>query len=119
VLESVETDSSFHTVMTRSLKNSNLIRVLGDFLYSLYLWPLVLYVMAENDVEEKFYTAYSSIRSVISIAMSVPNSPSLDVVHNFIYRKQSSSLVKNNVFTVTSEGHVVFTVHCRGPGNRV
>jgi len=27
--------------MTRSLKNSDLIRVPGDFLYSLYLWPLI------------------------------------------------------------------------------
>jgi len=34
VLKSVETDSSFHTVM----KNSDLIRVFRDLLYSLYLW---------------------------------------------------------------------------------
>jgi len=63
----------------------------------------------------------------MSIAMSLLNSPSL-VVHNFIYSKLSSSLVKNNVFTVTSEGplwlptprgHVRFIVHCRGPDNRV
>jgi len=33
MLKSVETDGSFHTVMTRSLKNSDLIRVPGDFLY--------------------------------------------------------------------------------------
>jgi len=52
--------------------------------------------MAENDAEEKFYTAYSSIRSAMSIAVSVPNA-SLDVVHNFIYSKPSSSLIKNSV----------------------
>jgi len=63
-------------------------------------------LMTENDAEEKFYTAYSLIRSVISIAVSIPNSSALDVVHNFIYRKPSSSLVKSNVFTVTSEGHL-------------
>jgi len=81
--------------------------------------------MTENDAEEKFYTVYSSIRSAISIAVSIPNSPSLDVVHNFIYRKPSSSLVKNNVSSEvaaaapTLRGHVAFTVLCCGPGNRV
>jgi len=64
---------------------------------------LVNVVMTENDTEEKFYTVCSSIRSVMSIAVSVLNSPSLNVVQNFIYRKPSSSLVINNVFTVMSE----------------
>jgi len=41
-------------------------------------------VMTENDAEEQFYSVYSSIRSVISTAVSVPNSSSLNVVHNFI-----------------------------------
>jgi len=41
--------------------------------------------MAENDAKEKFYFYTSSITSAMSIAVSVPNSPSsLDVVHNFI-----------------------------------
>jgi len=63
-------------------------------------------VMTKYDAEEKFDAVFSSIRSVMSIAMSVLNSPSLVAVRNFIYRKPSSSLVKNNVFTATSEDHL-------------
>jgi len=36
----METDSSFHTVMTRLLKNSDLIRVPGDFFYTVYICDL-------------------------------------------------------------------------------
>jgi len=62
--------------------------------------------MTENDAEDKFYTVYSSFWSVVITTVSVPNRFSLDVVHNFIYRKPSSSLVKTSVFIVTSEGHL-------------
>jgi len=75
--------------------------------------------MTENDAEEKFYTVDSSIRSVMNIAVSVPNSPSLDVVHNFVYRKPSSSLDKSNVFIVTSKGHLRLPWHAPTPRGHV
>jgi len=39
VLKPVETGSLFHTVMTRSLENSDLLRVRGDF-YTVYICGL-------------------------------------------------------------------------------